>query len=290
MNGKQRVSPMNRSDTQSEDDVRAALTFVVPQDEKPYFHSSVLTGGAVKIFFETEDRQVSIRDMRPIAAGLPLDRQGFVLHRHETALQDLYDDAAIERIYNRETEDLLKAYAGADQVVIFDHTRRSDDDVGAANPDGVRGPAARVHVDYTTVSGPIRARAILGEELFDRIIEGGGRIVQVNVWRPITGPVRRTPLALADAESIRPEELVATEQIFPDRVGEIFQLAYAPEQLWYWAPRMDRDEVLLIKGWDSIDDGRARFTPHGAFRLPDQRPEDPVRQSIETRTYMLFEG
>ena len=281
---------MNRSDPQTQSDVQAALTFLVPQDEKPYFHSSALTGGAPKIFFETEDRQVNIRDMRPVAENFTLDRQGFVLHRHRTSVENLYDDEAVENVYNRETEDLLKAYAGADQVVIFDHTRRSDGDGGATNPDGVRGPADRVHVDYTTVSGPIRAREVLGDALFDRIIGNGGRIVQVNVWRPITGPVRRTPLALADAESIRPEELVATEQIFPDRVGEIFQLAHAPEQHWYWVPRMDRDEVLLIKGWDSIDDGRARFAPHGAFRLPDQRDEDPARESIETRTYMLFEG
>src|SRR3546814_1160487 len=32
--------------------------------------------------------------------------------------------------------------------------------------------------------------------------------------------------------------------------------------IWYYAPAMARDEVLLIKGWDSLDDGRARFTPH----------------------------
>ncbi len=52
---------------------------------------------------------------------------------------------------------------------------------------------------------------------------------------------------------------------------------------------MARDEVLLIKGWDSLDDGRARFTPHGAFELPDQDPSAPARESIEIRTYLIFE-
>ena len=37
---------------------------------------------------------------------------------------------------------------------------------------------------------------------------------------------------------------------------------------------MTPDEVLLIKGFDSLTDGRARFTPHGAFDLPDT-PETP---------------
>ena len=86
------------------------------------------------------------------------------------------------------------------------------------------------------------------------------------------------------------EELIATDQVFPDRVGEIYQLAHGPDQRWYWAPRMQRDEALLIKGWDSLDDGRARFTPHGAFRLEGQDPNAPPRESIEVRTYLMFEG
>ncbi len=53
---------------------------------------------------------------------------------------------------------------------------------------------------------------------------------------------------------------------------------------------MERDEVLLIKGWDSRDDGRARFAPHGAFRLPDQDATLRPRESIEIRAYAIFEG
>ena len=86
------------------------------------------------------------------------------------------------------------------------------------------------------------------------------------------------------------EDLLATDQVFPDRVGEIYQLAFSPAHRWYWAPRMERDEVLLIKGWDSLDDGRARYTPHGAFALPDQNPAAPPRESIELRTFIAFEG
>ena len=271
-------------------EVRAPLTFIVPQDSKPCFHSSALTGGLPKVFFETEERMVTIRDMRPLADGLSLDRHGFELHHHETAVDDLYDDAAVEEVYRREIEALLTAATGADRVVVFDHTRRSDRTSGAANPDGLRGPASRVHVDYTIASGPVRAADVLGAEAVARILAAGGRIVQVNVWRPITGPVQRTPLALADASSIETEELVATDQVFPDRVGEIYQVAYGAAQRWYWAPRMARNEVLLIKSWDSLDDGRARFTPHGAFPLSDQSPDAPPRESIETRCYLVFRG
>ena len=170
--------------------------------------------------------------------------------------------------------------------MVFDHTRRSDGPAGARNPDGVRGPASRVHVDYTVKSGPVRARDALGAAEVGRVLGAGGRIVQVNVWRPIVGPVARSPLALADASSVAPAELVATDQIFPDRVGEIYQLAHGEGQRWYWVPAMRREEVLLIKGWDSQDDGRARFTPHGAFVLPDQRADAPARESLEVRAYL----
>ena len=271
-------------------DVRGALTFIVPQDTKPYFESAALTGGEPKVHFQTEVRHVDVCDMRRIADLLSLDRQGFLLVRHETAVDDLYDDEAVASVYERELEALLTDVTGADRVAVFDHTRRSDSTAGAANPDGFRGPASRVHVDYTVESGPKRAADALGADEVDRVLSSGGRIVQVNVWRPIRGPVLRTPIALADAGSVRPRELIATDQVFPDRVGEIYQLAHAPDQRWYWAPRMQRDEVLLIKGWDSLDDGRARFTPHGAFQLEDQDPQAPPRESIEVRTYLVFEG
>ena len=49
------------------------------------------------------------------------------------------------------------------------------------------------------------------------------------------------------------------------------------------------DELILIKGWDSLDDGRARFTPHGAFDLPEMREDAPPRESIEVRTFAIIE-
>jgi hypothetical protein len=273
----------------SRSSVIGELTFIVPQDTKPVFHSSALTGGDPKIFFELDTRAVEIADMRPISDGLSIDMEGFELHHHETKVSDLYDDDAIQGPYNAEIEALLKDRFGASQVVVFDVTRRSDSGTGAANPDGLRGPATRVHVDYTVASGPQRAKDALGEADYERLIAAGARILQVNVWRPITGPVQRSPLALADASSIAKEELLATDQVFPDRVGEIYQVAHGDNQRWYYAPEMERDEILLIKGWDSIDDGRARFAPHGAFALSEMKTDAPARESIEVRTFVVVD-
>ncbi len=267
--------------------VVAPLTYIVPQETKPVFHSQALTGGEAKSFFETEAVETPIGDLRPHADVFVLDREGFALRVAPTAVADLWDDEAVEKAYRAEIEALLKAEYGASRVVVFDATRRSDGGGGAANRDGRRGAATRIHVDYTAASGPQRARDALGAAEFEMLLARGARIVQVNVWRPITGPVRRAPLALAEAGSIRPEHLVATDQVFPDRVGEIYHLAHHPGQRWWYAPEMTRDEVMLIKGWDS-DETRARFTPHTAFALPDEA-NAPPRESIEVRTYVVIE-
>jgi hypothetical protein len=270
-------------------DVSAPLTFITRSDTKPVFHSSAYTGGAPKVFFDTERHTVQIRDVRPLAGALSLDHEGFELLRHETAALDLYDDDAIEKIYYPEIDALLRSVTGASRVLIFDATRRSDSGAGASNRDGLRGPASRVHVDYTERSGPQRLKDLLGDAEAARLAASGARIVQINVWRPIRGPVERSPLALADASSVQAEDLIATDQVFPDRVGEIYHLAYEPSQRWYYAPAMTPDEVLLIKGWDSLDDGRARFTPHGAFDLPDTPKDAAPRESIEVRTLVVIE-
>ncbi len=269
--------------------IEAPLKFIRRQQGKPTFDSPALAGGELKIFFESESRTVPIANMREIAGSFSLDREGFELLTHQTAVQDLYDDEAIERTYLPETEALLAHRFGASKVVAFDVTRRSDSEAGAKNPDGNRGAVTLMHVDYTAKSGPERARDVLGEDEVARLTASGARIVQVNVWRPIRGPVERSHLAMADVSSMEPRDLIATDQKYPDRVGEVYMVAHAPSQRWYYAPEMTRNEVLLFKGWDSLEDGRASFTPHGAFDPAEIREDAPPRESIEVRTFVVIE-
>ncbi|GMG81024.1 CmcJ/NvfI family oxidoreductase [Paralimibaculum aggregatum] len=270
-------------------EVVAPLTFITPQAQKPVFYSQAFTGGKAQYRFAVEEHPVPIADMRRLVEAPSLDREGFALREAPSWVRNLHDDDAVEGAYFREIAALLTREFGASRVAIFDATRRSDSGQGARNRDGNRGPASRIHVDYTARSGPQRARDVLGSQEVARLEAEGARLVQVNVWRPIRGPVRRAPLALADARSVKPEHLVATDQIFPDRVGEIYHLAYDPAQRWYYAPEMTVDEVLLIKGWDSLEDGRAQYTPHSAFQLPEQDPGAPPRESIEVRTIVVIE-
>ena len=113
----------------------------------------------------------------------------------------------------------------------------------------------RVHNDYTEWSGPQRVRDLLPDEADDLLQR---RFAIVQVWRPIRHPVETFPLAICDARSVSTDDFIISERRYPDRIGEIYSVRYNPRHRWFYFPRMQRDEVLFIKCFDSLTDGRAR--------------------------------
>ncbi len=65
-------------------------------------------------------------------------------------------------------------------------------------------------------------------------------------------------------------------------------VTFSPTHRWYYFPHMQRNEVILIKGYDSLEDGRARFTTHTRFDDPTSPPHAAARESIEARTLVFF--
>ena len=264
--------------------VTGEITFMVPTGQRPYVHTEALTGEPEPRYYaEQQSREVDIQDARDRAGELSLDRHGTELHQQPSSVEDLYSNTQVERDYYPEIEALVKQTTGASRVIIFDHTRRRDDGSG-----GTKAPAVRAHNDYTEWSAPQRVQDVLGEEEAFRLRDVP--FVQVNAWRPIRGPVRRSPLAVLDAATLDPEDLIATDMVYPDRTGEIYHLAFNPAQRWLYFPGMVPEEVLLIKGYDSRTDGRARFVPHTAFQDPGTQADEPPRESIEVRTLAFFES
>jgi hypothetical protein len=82
-------------------------------------------------------------------------------------------------------------------------------------------------------------------------------------------------------------DLIASELVYLDRVGETYGLAHNPAHRWYFFPDMQPNEALLIKCYDS-DKTKARFTPHGSFDDPAMPADHPPRESIEVRTLAFF--
>jgi hypothetical protein len=265
--------------------VEAELNYLVDTGETPV---SYPTEGGVEITHYTgqhELRRVTVEDGRAVAGSLSLDREGFVLVAHETAVSDFYDKSQVEAVYEAEVERLVREAAGASRVVVFDHTLRSDAEATRVEK-GIREPASTVHNDYTPRSAPQRVRDLLPAEEAEALLTR--RFAIINVWRSIKGPVQTSPLALCDARSVAPGDLVVSERRAKDRVGEIQLAAFNPAHRWLYFPDMERGEALLIKVYDSLDDGRARFTIHTSFDNPAAPPDAAPRESIETRTFAFF--
>jgi hypothetical protein len=233
-----------------------------------------------------EARAVSISNGRPLVGEFSLDENGFALVAHRTAMTDFFDVDLLRRVYYPEIENLIKRVAGAARVVVFDHTLRSGDDA-EREAKLVREPVLSVHNDYTERSAPRRVREILPPDEADQLLTRRFAIIQV--WRAINRPIQSMPLAVIDPRSIAPVDLITTERRYPNRVGEIYNLRYNPAHRWFYFPEMRRDEALVFKVYDSANDGRARFTPHTAFKDPTTATDAPPRQSIETRTFAFFE-
>lgn len=267
--------------------VTAPLLFAATRDQIPVALVSRPGEGADKQTFATVEHAVTIENARAMANALDLDRQGFALLRPPTAVRDFYDDDEVRRVYYPEVEALVRAATGAAKVIVFDHTLRVDDEAKQARLK-VRAPVRGVHNDFTTRSAPQRVRDLLPEgEAEARLAKRYGSI---NVWRPIVGPVETKPLVICEWGSIDDDDWVAAERHYPDgRVGGVQYLVHNAKQRWFYFPRMERDEVVLLKCFDSLADGTARWTAHGSFDDPDTPAGALRRESIEVRTLYFFE-
>lgn len=265
--------------------VTAELNYLAPTAGKPRTYAFDPPAGEPKSTALPEPHNVPIFDARLIAGNLSLDREGFALVRHPTIVKDFYDDKEVRSVYYPAVEAFLKATLKADRVFIFDHTVRKRvqgaDDVRGAGP---RQPATRVHVDQTETSGANRVREHLPDEAEELL---KGRVQVINVWRPIRGPLRDAPLAMADGQTVAPGDLVASDLIYPNRSGETYSVKYNPNHRWYYIPEMRTDEALLLKCSDTSAAVPARFTPHSAFIDPTTPADAPPRESIEVRALVF---
>jgi hypothetical protein len=274
--------------------VEAAIGYLRPEIERAEVRVYPSSSGLETVQPETWPVTMPISDMRPVADRLRLDECGFELHARATSFEDFYDAEAVRTRYYSEVSRVLEELLGAEAVIVFDHNVRSAVRSARGEP-GVREPVAQAHNDYTEASGPIRRRAILEQAGRDDLADHNFALI--NLWRPIIGPVLDTPLALCDAASVAAEDLIVTDihhfaegdVTTPAHRGMIYGLRHNPAHRWFFASAMQPDEVLLLKCYDSRQDGRARFVPHTGFQNPACPEEFVPRESIEARTLVVFD-
>jgi hypothetical protein len=265
--------------------VKAGLNYIAPTIDRPRTYTYDPPPGIPRTTIQNELHEVQISNARVILRKLSLDTEGFELVHQRSAVGNFYDDNEVKSIYYGEAVTILKNVTGADRVFIFDHTvRRRVPGTEDRRWNGPRQPVPRVHVDHTVRSGPQRVRDLLPDEA-DKLL--AGRVQIINLWRPIRGPLQDSPLAVCDASSVRPEQLIPSDLLYPDRVGETYSVTFHPGHRWFYAPEMKADEILLLKCYDSETDGRARFTPHSAFTDPTTPPGAQPRESIELRALVF---
>jgi len=264
--------------------IEASLIYLARGADKLVTYVAAPGGRDERTGGDSETHRVTIHNGRPLADCFVFEREGFRFVDHASRVADFFEDAEVRRVYYPECEALIKKVSGAKRVVVFDHTLRTASDE-QRETQKIRDVVSRVHNDYTEWSGPQRVRDIMGEEA-EALLRGRFAIIQV--WRPIKHPVESHPLAICDAQTVKPETLVVNERRYPGRIGQTYGITYDPDQRWYWFPHMRPDEALVFKVYESLTDGRARWTAHTAFEDPTAPLHARPRESIEIRTLAFF--
>jgi hypothetical protein len=267
--------------------VEAELNYLGPSPERPRYYAYEPDANDPPPVMPLEPHRLPIHDLRPLSRELSLDLQGFALAEHRSAVRDFWDDEEVRRVYYPEAEAVIKQVTGASRVFIFDHLqrRRVPGLVDRSRRGGPRQPATRVHVDHTDRSGPQRVRDLMGDEAEELL---KGRVQVINLWRPILDePLRDAPLAVCDSRTVASDDLIPSDLVYRERVGETYSVKFNPAHTWYYVPEMRRSEALLLKIADTRTDISARFMPHTSFTDPTTPPDAPPRESIEIRTLVF---
>ena len=263
----------------AETTIEALFNYRIPPksgEAKPSFGKNPVDPAIVR---HREHPQV-VRNGRAIATSL--DVEGFQLASHTSEVQNFYDSAEVQNRYYDEMRQLAGELTGAHTVRIISHLTRNE----AEALEGKRLGAHRlVHNDFTPALGQKLQGFITDRELLR------GRIAIFNIWRRFDPDKEDAPLAVCDARSVSPADLLPTDlHNYGGHEGfqlEIYQALHNPSHQWFFFPQMTRDEVLVFKTYDSDMDP---FVPtlHSAFDHPECAATAAPRESIEARAICFF--
>ena len=264
--------------------VRTSLSFATDEGDKYYYEIAAPDSEGRNLGSGTARHNVSVFDAREWPEPPSLDVHGFELQSDELPPIDFLDDACVRRIYYPAMVKIAKRCTGAARIHIFDHTvRHGDGEVRRTK--GLKGPARGVHNDYTHWSARKRVHDLLPDEA-DTLLKRRFAIVQA--WRPIGHRIESDPIAIADARTVDETDFIPAPRPAPGRVGEIWRARYNPHHRFFYYPYLTPGEAIFFKVYDSATDGRARYTLHTAFELPEAGPKAAPRHSVEIRLFAFF--
>ena len=267
--------------------VEAEINYLGPMDSMPYFYARDHDRDNMVL----EPCRVEIADARQADPAPSLDREGFTLVPHRSAVTDFEDIEATANIYAPEIAALVKKVTGADHAVArgtvlrFSKQQNRDAYVNSL-------PAGFVHMDVSHESFAQFAAMGLGDHP-DREALLAGRYVGLNIWRVLTPPPQDLPLAICAANSVTEADRI-TGEARVDGVGiEEFRFGSSlyrpnPRHRWFYYRDMNPDEALIFKQFDTADPDMVGV-PHVAFA--DSSAENPVpRASAEIRAFAYWKA
>jgi hypothetical protein len=275
--------------------VRADVNYVRNPPQEP--------GAALEFVTEDEGRStmctlpgrpVWIHDSR--GRQTDLDREGFVLVRHVSAVADfsrIQQDEAVDAAYVEEMAALLKEVSGATEVIMLGGgKKRFGESAEEALAELLNAKPARYpHADNTDQSA-VGLVELMAAFLDSVNLDGVYRWALFNMWRAVSPPPQDFPLAVCDARTVVPADEVTVTAVTQEiGAGEIRHdttaYRYSPDHRWHYFRDMTRDEVLVFKAHDT-EPGRVGRVPHTAFTDPSCPPGTPTRASVEMRGLALF--
>lgn len=257
-------------------DRTALIAYVARGGPRPFYYANAHEKDQVPV----DLRAMPVRDARAIDAQV--DREGFQLVRHRSAVTDWTDRAALAALHRDEVAALIQQLTGADAVFVTSPgILRYSEKSGKAGSSDNSHPARFAHVDINDATAA---------QFAERGAQGRSftRCAAYNLWRALSPPPQDVPLAFCDIRSVAADDLIVADAIFdppngaPEWSFESWVVGHNPAHQWYFFADMTADEAVLFKTNDS-DPTRAHCVPHVAFDDPLAPADAPPRISIEMR-------
>jgi hypothetical protein len=231
-----------------------------------------------------DPRRVQIEDARASAVAPTLAREGIVIVPHSSRVGNFRDAAEVAACHPAEIEQLLLELSGADAVSV---TGAGVLRFGERSPDSGRlnnsWPARFIHIDTSNATAAAFAERARPKGIARPI----RRFAHYNVWRAFSPPPQDVPLAVCDARTVEPRDLVPADAVFdvagqPEWSFEGLVVRFNPRHRWLYFSGMSREEVIVFKTNDSSPNEPSQV-PHSAFDDPSCPSGVPPRCSIEMR-------
>ncbi|MGB6450562.1 MAG: CmcJ/NvfI family oxidoreductase [Steroidobacteraceae bacterium] len=260
--------------------VEGSINYTAAMSVRPRYYANDSSRDVLTL----DPRTVRIEDVRASAAAPALGCEGVALVRHRSAVSDFRNGQEVAALHPAEIERLMLELSGADAVVVNGTgvLRFGEKSADSGRLNNSR-PARFIHIDCSDAT----AAAFAERSRPKGNARSVRRFAHYNIWRTFSPPPQDVPLAMCDARTVEPRDLVPADAVFdvagqPEWSFEGLVVRHNPRHRWLYYSSMTRDEVIVFKTNDSSADEPSQV-PHSAFDDPTCPPGVPPRASIEMR-------